>query len=274
MNGNEFNQDGQEYTGDQDAGSDDASMPIGIGGMDGGDAIDGADAFGDIDGEEKRKLNSGALLLVGVVVIAIVGLFSMRTLTRASAAGDGPTEVEQSIESFLTLLQDSKSGEPTPRDFQLGADEAAVLDILNESYASRQVALAHVQRNPFIIFEESGKPDAPSSSRGPDPMVRKRQDRQSLFEQAAGRLEVRSVLMGTTPLATINNTIVQVGGTIVAEPENVTFRVLSISTDSVKVIAEDTELKVKHETTLSIDRDRTNRGVPQRSRQRGPVRPR
>lgn len=273
MNGNEFNQDEQHNAGAPD-GADENTMPIGIDGMDENEEFGAADGFNDMTGQGKRTLNGGALLLVIVVIIAVAGLFSMRTLTRASAADEAPTEVEQSIESFLSLLQSSKEGDETENKFQIGADEATVLDILNESYASRQVALTDVQRNPFIIFEESAPKETSGKPRGPDPTEQKRQDRRVLFEQAAGRLELRSVLMGAAPMATINQNIVQVGQSVMAEPENISFRVLEISNDGVVILAEDKELGVKYQTTLTIDREQKRRGSPQRSRRRGPVRPR
>jgi len=275
VNGNEFSHDGQGPIGGPGGSDEEATMPIGIGAMDDDDSLGAADPFSQADESGKRGLNSGAVLLVAVVLIAIAGLFSMRTLTRASAAHDEPHEAEKSIESFLSMLQSSKSEGESP-NYQLGAEETAVLDVLNESYASRQVALTHVQRNPFIIFEDSAGSDTPSKPSGPDPMEQKREERRKLFAQAAGRLELRSVLMGNTPLATIGTNIVQVGATVVAEPEGVTFTVTTISNDGVQIVAEDKELGVRHESLLTIDRERsrTRRSSPHRSHQRGPVRPR
>jgi hypothetical protein len=275
VNGNEINQD-ERKQGVHDADSDESTMPLGIGGTDDGDGFEAASDFSDVDGQGKRGLNNGAMLVIGVIVAAAIVLFSMKTFVGKSMASDAnmPNEVEQSIESFLSMLHSSKSADGHGPAYQIGAEQAAVLDVLNESYASRQVALTDVQRNPFIIFEETIQPTAPSTPRGPDPIKQKQQNRRTLFEQAAGRLEVRSVLMGATPLATIGSNIVQVGGKIIAEPESVSFTVLSISNDGVVIVAEDAELDVRYETTLTINLDRPRRGAPQRSNQRGPVRPR
>jgi hypothetical protein len=270
----EFNHDkpSHEHDSDFDAGPDEGTMPLGIGGMDEDSSGDGVDAFSDIDGEGKRGVNSGALLLIAVVAVAVVGLFSMRTLTRATAANEQPSDNEQSIESFLSMLQSSKSGDGGGGALKLGADGTRVLDVLNESYASRQVALTDVQRNPFIIWEVTASPEAPRQV-GPDPIIQKRLERRTQFEQAARRVELRSVLMGNPPLATINTNIVQVGGTVTVEPEKIVFHVLSISNDGVMIAAEDEELGVRYETTLQIDHERSTR-PSQRSTQRGPVRPR
>lgn len=261
MTGNEFKQNDHVSSSDQDMDRDETPMPIGVGGMD-DDGFEGGDMIGTTGEEQKRGVNSGAILLVAVVLIAIAGLFSMRTLTRASAATEAPSEIEQSIESFLSMLnssqsqQDGKGGQ-----FALGSEEVAVLDVLNESYASRQVALSDVQRNPFILFENGPEvADTPTRPTGPDPMIQKRKDREALFAQAAGRFELRSVLMGNPALATIGNQIVQVGATVTAEPEDVRFQVIGIESDAVTIVAEDEELGVRHEAVLKIDRERRRTG--------------
>jgi hypothetical protein len=276
VNGKPLKQDGIDFNPDADDSGEGKMMPIGIGAEDGSDEVIGDDLFDSGHDGTKRSLNSSALLLAVVVIVAIAGLFSMRTITRASAATDLPNEVEQSIETFLSILQSSQHGGRADGSRSLMADKPGVLEVLNESYVSRQVSLEDVQRNPFIIFEEPANGAAPSPMRpvGADPMIQKRADKRALFQQAAGRLELTSVLMGSTPLATINRNIVQVGATVIAEPEGVPFRVVTITSDYVVVAAEDRELDVKHEATLTIDRERARRSTPQRSQPRGPVRPR
>lgn len=198
-----------------------------------------------------KRHAGGALLLTLVVAVAIAGLFSMRTLTKASAAIDAPSEVEKSIEGFLEMIDQGKKAEKEDGD-------TAVLNVLSESYTKRQVALADVQRNPFIIFERTTDAAAPIKPKQQvDPRIEQRRNRTDLFERAAGRLHLGSILLGSSPLANINNQVLRVGDsiTVTMQSEEVIFRVLAIEAASVDLVAEDPLLEVRVPVTVNIRRD-------------------
>jgi hypothetical protein len=221
----------------------------------------GAEQFGDPSdgtfeatsgGRTGLKINSGALVLGLVIVVAVIGLYSMRTLTRATAATGSRSDLEQSIETFLNTISGGRVGVAAGTTNQGAADET-VLDVLSESYIERQVSLENVQRNPFIIFEE--KPaEQPAKKPAVDPRIQLRRLRQEAFEQASGRLRLRSVLMGREPLATIDQRVVRIGDTVTAMPENVEFRVTAIAPDTVTLVAEDAELDLTVELSLHLRR--------------------
>ena len=256
-----------EESGDNGSG-DDAIMSLGVG----EDFTEGDGLKLGGDGVEKPRVSSSALVLVAVIAIAVGGLFSMRTLTSATAANDTPSEAEQTIEMFLQVI----SGEAPGGESGIGSSllnepgqEQTVLNILDDSYLARQVSLTNVQRNPFIIFESAAasKDAGPSAPSGPDPREVKREETRTLFEQAGNRIVIRSILMGSTPLANVENRIVGIGDAVVVEPEMVTFRVTEIAVDSVTLVAEDKGLDVRVPVRVVLRRDSSsspNRNAPPR----------
>lgn len=221
--------------GQVDAG-DDVSMPLGV------------DGEGDVDlmlGDDgsRKKLNSGALLIVVVAVIAAVGLFSMRTLTRASAEGGAPEHIEASIDEFLGVYERGGT-----------ASREGVLDVLTESYASRQVPLDAVQRDPFVLFEQ-GAANVPVTTAGNDPFGGRRRARQIQFESAAEKLRVGMILTGSTPMANVNNKVVRVGDMVLVDETGVEFRVVAIEADRVDFVVEDPDLEIKVEKSVSLRRN-------------------
>lgn len=238
--------DEHDPTLDEMSDHDEAAMPIGVGDFGGaGDFTTTSEAPSAV-----KRHAGGALLLVVVVAVAGVGLFSMRTLTRASAATDEPTEVERSIEKFLDMIQTGKAGNVRPNK-----STDSVLDVLSESYTQRQVSLEDVQRNPFIIFETADAP-VKTPQETVDPIIEKRRVRMTQFERARDRLRLTTVLMGSRPLANINNQVLRVGDSLTIESEDVTFTIIAIEASSVELEAEDSDLDVHLPVTLSIRRDR------------------
>lgn len=241
---------------------DERTMPLGMGDLNnaddagtGGEMNELAGAFS--GGESKRRLNGGGLVLVAVVLTAVGGLYSMRTLTKASAASDQTSAVEKSINEFIDGLMGTTDAKGATKTAKAGSSEA-VLDVLTETYTKRQVPLSDVQRNPFVIFDDVAvAPVAPVVNPVEfDPKVQLRKDRTALFEQAGARLRVRTIMMGSSPLANIDNKIVRMGDTVVAEPENVEFIVVAIAPDFVELQAEDKALEVVVRVTVNLRRDR------------------
>lgn len=237
---NEFNESDQNVN---EIDQNEAGVPIGV-----GDFAAASDFTTSEEPGSVKRHAAGALLITIVVAVAIIGLFSMRTLTRASAAVEAPSDLERSIEHFLEMINSGKGGINK-------TDEAdSVLDVLSESYTQRQVSLSEVQRNPFIIFE-GPEAAAASAQETVDPVVEQRRQRLAQFESAGNRLRLNSVLMGSDPLANINNKVLRIGDVLSIAPEDVQFTVVAIDATSVDLIAEDDQLEVKHHVTISIRRE-------------------
>jgi hypothetical protein len=191
------------------------------------------DSFDPLGGfSEKKRFNTGSLILAGVVVVACTGLWFMRSLSKASAANEGNKEVEASIEKFLSSLTgDSKKGSKP---------------------SSALASDANVQKNPFILFDE---PIGANPTDGSDPGLAKRQaDRRKQFESAAAKLELKSVLMGSNPLANVSGKIVRVGEEIVTGQDGVALRVTEITKESVTVMGEDVSLNLSMPFTIVLKR--------------------
>jgi hypothetical protein len=230
----------------------DVTMPLGTGDIGDETALDPL-----AGARNNRKIGGGGLLIVAVVVVAVAGLFSMRTLTKATAWDSFDSETEKIIEGFLNSVQ--KDGE-TPED---GADLKAamkderVLAVLSEPYTKRQVALQDVQKNPFILDQTVPVTPPNLNPSDPDPArkqwLERREQRRTQLEQVGEDLKLTSVMDGSVPLAVIEGRIVRVGDTFTVAPVEATFRVTAISAHAVKLVAEAPEYELKVPVKLVLE---------------------
>jgi len=241
---------------DQSDGADEVTKPIGAGAF-------GADTpmiTGEI-GKPTLKLRSSSIVLAIVVVAAMVGLFSMRTLAKVTAVVSGNQEMEQVIEDFLNsssgrsvFMLNAPSGDAVAKSNQ-------VLEVLNETYTERQVPLADVQKDPFVIFDatpaETKTASNPNDGK-PSEIERKRAERKQQLNTIASRLMLKSVMLGDVPLANINGQIVRPGEILTIMPERQEFEVLSIDADVVRLSATDLTLGVRIEVDVAINRDKSS----------------
>jgi hypothetical protein len=200
----------------------------------------GLDPLGGIS--EGRKFNAGSLVLVAVVVMGCGGLWFMHSLSKVGAAGTGNGDIEAKIETFISGLNGKAPINASKPTTPLGTGDANVLAVLNGSYTEKQIPLSDVQRNPFIIYDE-GPAEAPRDDSSAL-LKRKQADRRAQFEKAAAKLELKSVLMSSRPLANIGGKIVRQGEEIVSLTDNITFRVDEIFKDSATLVAEDESLSL------------------------------
>ncbi len=202
----------------------------------GGDG--GIDAFA----SDAPKIKFGSLLIVVVVLVAAGAVFGMRTLSKITAATGGSSDVEQTVEHFLKsgVARGSQSDNP------IGLGDNSVLGVLDGDYAERQIPIQDVQKNPFapdgaltggrvVVY-----PGAGSWNR--------------TVQSAAAQLELKTIMRGRHPLANINGQIVSLRGSIMVG--GVTFKVIKITTSSVKLAAKDPKSDAEVETTVMLDRDR------------------
>lgn len=229
----------------------DRTIPLGV-----GDLIDetALDPLANIT--ERKKFNAGSLVLVLVVTVACGGLWFMRSLSKVGAATQAPTDIEASIEQFINKLKGNETLAPDKPASALVQADAGVLAVLSGSYTERQVPLENVQRNPFIIYGESPVALTSMDDGGDTDVTRRRAQRQEQYEKAVSRLELKSVLMSSQPLANISGKIVRKGDEYVAQPDNIVFRVDDISKDSVTLVGEDAALNIRVPVTLLLRRDR------------------
>jgi len=209
-----------------------------------------------------KKLKGGFLLLVGVILVAAVGLFSMRKLAQVTAANGIDKEIEATIENFLrTMAQGAADG---TADGSNGGKQLSpqALSVITQSYTERQIALNDVQRDPFVI-DELDHPtvvENPDAGRdGPTAEELREQQRTKLRDQltnAGQTLRLKSIIGGSSPMALIDDDIVHVGDTVSDPREEFVFRVSRISATSVDLVAEVSELDLVVTITLRLKRDR------------------
>lgn len=247
MSANQTRNSTQAYAGDSPITDDEQTMPIGMGDLNEDPGLDPLANAG-----ERKKFNTGSLVLVGVVVIALGGMWLMRALSQVSGMTTGNSDIELTIEKFLKGLKSSHPASDSQHAPLLASTDASVLAVLSESYTERQVPLDNVQRDPFIIFD-----DRPVISGDTvNVLSRIQAEKRGMIVRAAGQLQLKSVIMSATPLANVSGKIVRKGDEIVAEPEDIVFRVAGITSDSVMIVAEDASLDLTVPITLTLSRDR------------------
>jgi hypothetical protein len=200
-------------------------------------------------GPEKKK-RTGVMVLIVVVGLAIGSLFSMHTLTKVTAASGRNTEIERTIDRFL------KGGDPEENpggnsdDLVRGHRE--VVGVLSDDYTKHQVS--ELVRDPFDVTSGAVAVGDLSGSDGDYARAVHRDD----VERAVEQLELKSVIMGSRPLANINGRIVRLNQVIPVEGSRsggiVRFRVASIAVDSVTVVAEDPQLEMRIEKVIKLKR--------------------
>ena len=241
------NSDQMGYAGDT-GGDPGESVPGELGGF---NADPGVDVLAKEGSAKKRR--TGALVLILVVGLSLGGLFAMHTLAKVSAAGDGNTDTEKTIENFLQTVSGDASSNSGTSGGDLVNKHRSVLDVLHDDYTNQQVALADVQRNPFVLVQPRVTRDTPAKTTS---LETKQAERKAEIANAAGQLRLKSIIMGSNPLANVNGRFVRLGEMIATQDEGIEFRVAKISTDTITLVAEDTDLELTVETVLYLKQDR------------------
>ncbi len=211
-----------------------------------------------LDGSAKKR-RTGPLVLIAVVVLAVGGLFCMHALSKITAASRGDTAIEKTIDLFLTSVTKSQAGGSSQSAGDLVRSHRAVVGVLSDDYTALQIPLADVQFNPFVIQRDA----RPAYHAGPDPgdddsrrLEKSRAKRREEIESACHSLRLKSVIMGSVPLANLSGLIVRLGEVVPIETEGIEFRVTSITRDSVMLTANEPSLKLKVDVVLKLDRRR------------------
>ncbi|MCH8005202.1 MAG: hypothetical protein IH888_03105 [Planctomycetes bacterium] len=214
---------------------------------DSGDAGD-LDPF--MDEGPRKKIRSGTLVLVVVVVLAGGSLFSMHTLTKVNAGAGRNPGIERTINDFLKSAAGGSSTDSGDSGQALVDNHQRVLSALKPV----ELATPHLTRDPFDTTNENV--DEEPEDRGEWNKERRR----AAITKAAKTLKVQSVIMGSTPMAIINGHLVRLNGVVEAMPSGrspaIQFRMVAVAHTSVTVVAEDPQFDLRIETVLEFRRGR------------------
>jgi len=238
-----------------------SQLPLGIG----DEPVDGDLSLDPLGGASAAKRSLAGPLLIGlVVVVAVVGLFSMRTISSAVASSEPGEEVAAAIDD-ITRRGNEKT-KPRPRldpIVEVIMDEKITeMNSISEPFTNKQVRLDQVQKNPFELGQEIAPPPPPPTSAGPDPAVIIA-ERKAEITKAAAKLQVTSIMTGASPMALVNGELRRLSDMIVmdlgkptpdAPQRAVAFEITAIEKTSVTVSAEDVELGIRMEFDLIIER--------------------
>lgn len=196
------------------------------------------ESFAALTTETRRRISSSTITLGLVIVVAGIGLFSMRLITRAvadSTSSDLPPELKERIQAAETIA----------------SEERIAKTLETTIYSERQVPLSNLSKDPFVLFIVEGPKDPGTKTPDPIPIWR------SEVENAVSGLVVKSIMGGGTPnaLANINGRIVRVGHTI-GEDLNLSreYTIKEIVPDGVVLTVSHPTFNVTHDTKVFLER--------------------
>ena len=237
---------------EQESGRDELTMPLGV-----GSSIDSTIDLS-AGGAPTRGIRSGTLLLGLVVIVAVVGLFSMRTLARLTAAATGSTEIEKTVNDFLNKVSGAHGDSAGAARTLFASDQDTALRVLTDDRTDHQVPLTDVQKDPFVL--SSGPSSEPAFSQGDTDAERNRKlealraERRDLVQKAVDKLRLKSVMLGAEPLANLSGRIVHLNESVPMEAEGIELVVTSIRSGSITLVNVDRELQLNVEVTLELQK--------------------
>lgn len=253
MNDNDFNQ--SEFNDGPDN-ENQAGVPLGTGFEDN----DGPAIVDDADGG--KKIKSGTLILLAVVVLAGAGLYSMRSLGKAAGVIQSDGTLETTVNDFIDRLTGKASDDDSDEVLVITSDEEnRAMSALTDDRTQRQVALDQVQKNPFVFpFATEKQPDDNPvvTDTGLDPEEQKRlaqQDARVDFEKAVAKLRLVMVMGGSTPMANLNGEVFYEGDVIDDDRIGVSFVVAEIMNDAVVLVREEPSIDFYHEIVVSLNQN-------------------
>ena len=215
----------------------DGALPIGAG--------DGDDTSFDplASASDTRRSHSGAIVIGIVIVAAVAGLYSMRMLSRLTAAPGIDSSAVSTIDEFFKSGADRRIGDAGGSVF---SDNGSVLTVLQDDFTGQQVSPDNVQRDPFVIYH--ARPIEPDD---PEPVVTAPTSTpeeidlatRADIQRAGDRLTLKSVVGGSTPLAIIDGEIVRIGDILTVSGSPYEFEITRITPSAV-------ELEVRHADLL------------------------
>lgn len=232
------------FLSDMDVDSDAAKADVGSTQESGHDEQMG-DAFA-LEGQAETppRRNQSAMLLGGVLLVAVATLWLMRT-GGAAALDQSIGDVELKIESALAQVttEDGSLVSATDRAV-LAADTDKVIARFTDNPAQQQVPLDQLRANPFVgrNRNQNAQVTEPVAVTPIDPDVQRLAQRQRVLKDEASRLTLQTVMNGRQPMAVVSGDIVRVGDQLGS------FTVTRIQPMAVTLTADD------HEFYLMMER--------------------
>jgi len=216
---------------------------------------DGKEAITVAAGTSRRRLGFGAMLFTGVAAIAVVSLFSMRAIGRASASTTPPSEAEALI---TTWLKDRE-----------GKSESKCDPLQPDTYNKFQIPREQLVKNPFILAgEEMVLRSAPATATKVESKSNSNSNdertfvRSASWEQtaaaAAGTIRVQSAMVSSiaaNSMAHINGQVLRVGETLSIDGANMMFTVKEVTPDGVVLRTYSDELQREALFKILVKRD-------------------
>lgn len=225
-------------------GEDERQMPLSF--------EDGKESITVAAGSSRRRFGFGTVLFTSVAVIAVVSLFSMRAIGRASASPGAGSDAETLVDKFLTEREGKSEG----------AFGSALLDV--DGLTRNRIPAEELKKNPFILVGEemvlqvntapgtAMRIDMPTSSQD-DGNRSRNLGWDSMCAVAAAQAHVQSAMVSSNPansMAHVNGQVLRVGETLTVNGSNIVFTIKEITKDGIVLRAWNDDLQ--REATFRI----------------------
>lgn len=189
-----------------------------------------------------------AILLVTVFAGGLAAIIIMRSLTGGVGQVMADTGIEEAVSGFLDFMRDGKMREEETS--RAGGDPFA--DLVTDHYVAMQVPPEALRSNPFITpwTQRTAVPGTHTNS----PMTdsQKREIRRSELAGCDVMIDVQSIMTGSNPIATINDTVVRIGDDLYLESMDTVCILREVNTDSVLMEAIDEKLGLSVTFTVPL----------------------
>ncbi|MGH7215013.1 MAG: general secretion pathway protein GspB [Tepidisphaeraceae bacterium] len=158
--------------------------------------------------EEKKSVNTGTLVMLGLIVAGVAGTYLMMMRAGPKSASAGSPDAAAANKTITQFLQDGQENRKMMENM-LKSTEKVVEQFTN--YPSMaQVPLSDLKTNPFRHAIEAPAGQAPSLSEAAE--KKRREEERVAMLKAVQELQLQSVLHGDARRACmINNTLYQEG---------------------------------------------------------------
>ena len=204
-----------------------------------------------------RRLGSGTVVVLLMVGVALVGLYSMRSLGSAAASGGLSREIETLIAGVLPDgggSLDIAAAVETPQ-----VEDSAVFSMLDTDFRGRlQVAWEDLGRDPFEPWRDPAAAQAavPKNPIAVDGRVAAGEAWGREIDAIVGMLELKSLIGGgsASGMANVNGRIIRAGDVFSVAEAEADFRVVAIERDGVRLQIVHPRLGIERDAFLQVRR--------------------
>lgn len=207
------------------------------------------------DARTGRRLSSGTIVVLLMVGVALVGLYSMRSLGSAAASGGLSREIETLIAGVLPDAGGSlevASAIEVPQ-----VEDAAVFAMLDTDFRGRlQVAWEDLGRDPFEPWRDPAAAALPSEDVvAVDGRVAAGEAWGREIDRIVEMLELKSLIGGgASGMANVNGRIIRRGDVFSVAEAEANFQVVAIERDGVRLKVVHPRLRVERDAFLQVRR--------------------